>query len=191
MSVTDYYSRALAGERLRRCYDIAPPRVQRCLLEEIRFVCQRLQASDFVLELGCGYGRVLWQLAEVAGLVTGIGRVHGIECMVVANDPTVKGGTYYPLTVKKHLRAQTIALENHLREPESSTIFSNYPSVMKNTKILTFLIEALTLQGKFATEEFERLRQKYEALTADMEKAFKTSRDFKRELREAMGKLQK
>jgi 3-methylcrotonyl-CoA carboxylase beta subunit len=49
-----------------------------------------------------------------AGLITGIGRVSGRECMVVANDPTVKGGTYYPLTVKKHLRAQEIAGENEL-----------------------------------------------------------------------------
>jgi len=49
-----------------------------------------------------------------AGIVTGIGRVMGRECMVVANDPTVKGGTYYPLTVKKHLRAQDIAGEHRL-----------------------------------------------------------------------------
>jgi 3-methylcrotonyl-CoA carboxylase beta subunit len=49
-----------------------------------------------------------------AGLVTGIGRISGRPCMVVANDPTVKGGTYYPLTVKKHLRAQQIAGENAL-----------------------------------------------------------------------------
>jgi 3-methylcrotonyl-CoA carboxylase beta subunit len=49
-----------------------------------------------------------------AGLITGIGRVSERECMVVANDPTVKGGTYYPLTVKKHLRAQEIAGENAL-----------------------------------------------------------------------------
>jgi len=49
-----------------------------------------------------------------AGLVTGIGRVSGREVMVVANDATVKGGTYYPITVKKHLRAQQIALENRL-----------------------------------------------------------------------------
>jgi 3-methylcrotonyl-CoA carboxylase beta subunit/propionyl-CoA carboxylase len=52
--------------------------------------------------------------APGAGLVTGIGRISGRECMVVANDATVKGGTYYPLTVKKHLRAQQVALENHL-----------------------------------------------------------------------------
>ena len=49
-----------------------------------------------------------------AGIVTGIGVVHGRECVVIANDATVKGGTYYPLTVKKHLRAQEVAEENHL-----------------------------------------------------------------------------
>jgi len=49
-----------------------------------------------------------------AGIITGIGRVSGQECMLVANDATVKGGSYYPLTVKKHLRAQAIAAENHL-----------------------------------------------------------------------------
>ncbi len=52
--------------------------------------------------------------APGAGVIAGIGRVSGIECLVVANDATVKGGTYYPITVKKHLRAQEIALENHL-----------------------------------------------------------------------------
>lgn len=49
-----------------------------------------------------------------AGVVTGIGRVSGRECVVVANDATVKGGTYYPMTVKKHLRAQAVASDNHL-----------------------------------------------------------------------------
>ncbi|OYN75478.1 carboxyl transferase domain-containing protein [Mycolicibacterium sphagni] len=49
-----------------------------------------------------------------AGIITGIGRVSGRECMIVANDATVKGGTYYPVTVKKHLRAQEIALQNRL-----------------------------------------------------------------------------
>lgn len=52
--------------------------------------------------------------APAAGIVTGIGLVEGQECVIVANDATVKGGTYYPLTVKKHLRAQEIAQENHL-----------------------------------------------------------------------------
>lgn len=52
--------------------------------------------------------------APAAGLITGIGRIQGIECMIVCNDPTVKGGTYYPMTVKKHLRAQEIAEQNNL-----------------------------------------------------------------------------
>ena len=52
--------------------------------------------------------------APAAGLVTGIGRVSGREVVIVANDATVKGGTYYPITVKKHVRAQQIALENRL-----------------------------------------------------------------------------
>ncbi|HYZ89248.1 MAG TPA: carboxyl transferase domain-containing protein, partial [Myxococcales bacterium] len=52
--------------------------------------------------------------APAAGIVTGIGVVEGQECVVVANDATVKGGTYFPLTVKKHLRAQEIAEQNHL-----------------------------------------------------------------------------
>ena len=49
-----------------------------------------------------------------AGIITGIGRVSGRECVIVANDATVKGGTYFPMTVKKHLRAQRVAQENHL-----------------------------------------------------------------------------
>ncbi len=52
--------------------------------------------------------------APAAGLITGIGRVSGREVVIIANDATVKGGTYFPITVKKHLRAQEIALENHL-----------------------------------------------------------------------------
>jgi 3-methylcrotonyl-CoA carboxylase beta subunit len=59
-----------------------------------------------------------WNVYEdyvpAAGVIAGLGRVSGVECMIVANDATVKGGTYYPLTVKKHLRAQTIAQQNHL-----------------------------------------------------------------------------
>ncbi len=52
--------------------------------------------------------------APCAGVITGIGRINGIDCVVVCNDATVKGGTYYPMTVKKHLRAQEIAQQNNL-----------------------------------------------------------------------------
>ncbi|MGV3725443.1 carboxyl transferase domain-containing protein [Hydrogenophaga sp.] len=52
--------------------------------------------------------------APCAGVITGIGRVSGVDCMIVCNDATVKGGTYYPMTVKKHLRAQEVAMQNRL-----------------------------------------------------------------------------
>ncbi len=59
------------------------------------------------------YGATPYEVPS-ASIVTGIGRVNGVECMIVANDATVKGGTYYPLTVKKHLRAQEVAMQNRL-----------------------------------------------------------------------------
>jgi 3-methylcrotonyl-CoA carboxylase beta subunit len=67
------------------------------------------------LELGAfaAYGMYDGE-APGAGIVTGIGRIHGREAMIVANDATVKGGTYFPVTVKKHIRAQEVALENRL-----------------------------------------------------------------------------
>ena len=52
--------------------------------------------------------------APAAGIITGVGMIEGVECLIVANDPSVKGGTYFPVTVKKHLRAQEVALQNHL-----------------------------------------------------------------------------
>jgi 3-methylcrotonyl-CoA carboxylase beta subunit len=58
--------------------------------------------------------RVYEDVVPAAGVITGVGRVAGQECVIVANDATVKGGTYYPLTVKKHLRAQEIASQNRL-----------------------------------------------------------------------------
>ncbi len=72
------------------------------------------EGSPF-LEIGSLAGHNVYEdEVPAAGIIVGIGRVQGRECMIVANDATVKGGTYYPLTVKKHLRAQEIALENNL-----------------------------------------------------------------------------
>lgn len=72
------------------------------------------QGTEF-LELSqlAGFG-LYEEDVPAAGMVTGIGLVEGRSCLIVANDPTVKGGTYYPITVKKHLRAQEIALQNRL-----------------------------------------------------------------------------
>ena len=71
-TMRDYYARSLSGERLRRCYEIAPPRVRDYLEAEIRFVLERLRDRDIVLELGCGYGRVTTRLTEVAERAVGI-----------------------------------------------------------------------------------------------------------------------
>src|SRR5579872_6781716 len=76
---------------------------------------QLLDPGSPFLEIGA---LAAWEMyggdAPCAGIVTGIGIVEGQECMIVANDATVKGGTYYPMTVKKHLRAQEIAEQNYL-----------------------------------------------------------------------------
>ncbi|KAF2868060.1 carboxyl transferase domain-containing protein [Massariosphaeria phaeospora] len=61
-----------------------------------------------------GYDVYQGEDVPAGGIVTGVGTVNGVQCVIVANDSTVKGGTYYPITVKKHLRAQTVALENRL-----------------------------------------------------------------------------
>ena len=70
--------------------------------------------SDFFDLSALAAHNVYNDFIPAAGIVTGVGSIHGIDCMIVANDATVKGGTYYPITVKKHLRAQTIAIENQL-----------------------------------------------------------------------------
>jgi 3-methylcrotonyl-CoA carboxylase beta subunit len=86
--------RLLPRERIRHLLDVGSP-----FLEFSQMAGYNLYGDDNV---------------PAGGVITGIGRISGHECMVVANDPTVKGGTYYPTTVKKHLRAQEIALENNL-----------------------------------------------------------------------------
>jgi len=83
----------LTRERVRQLLDVGSP-----FLELSQFAAYDMYDNE----------------APAAGIITGIGRVKGQECMIVANDATVKGGCYFPLTVKKHLRAQEIAKENNL-----------------------------------------------------------------------------
>ena len=71
-----YYSQKLSAERLQLCYKIAPPRVKRYLEAEIEFILQKTKSSDLVLELGCGYGRVLQKLVAKAKTVVGIDTSH-------------------------------------------------------------------------------------------------------------------
>jgi len=83
----------LPRERIRQLLDIGSP-----FLELSQFAAWGMYGGE----------------VPAAGIITGIGRVRGQECVIIANDATVKGGTYYPITVKKHLRAQEIARENNL-----------------------------------------------------------------------------
>ena len=78
-------------------------------------VANLLDPGSPFLELGAIAAHGMYDdAAPCAGVVAGIGQVMGHECMIICNDATVKGGTYYPMTVKKHLRAQEIAEQNHL-----------------------------------------------------------------------------
>ena len=78
-------------------------------------VANLLDAGSPFLEVGATAAHGLYDgAAPCAGVIAGVGRVNGRQVMVVCNDATVKGGTYYPMTVKKHLRAQEIAEENYL-----------------------------------------------------------------------------
>jgi acetyl-CoA carboxylase carboxyltransferase component len=104
--------RQVAHERPQRTVDRHRQRGKFLVHERIEMILD--EGSPF-LELS---SLAAWEMhdgeAPAAGIVTGIGRITGLECMIIANDPTVKGGSYYPETVKKHVRAQTIAEENHL-----------------------------------------------------------------------------
>lgn len=104
--------RRVAEERPQRTIDRQRKRGKLLVRERIDAI---LDENAPFLELSPLAGWDMYNSeAPAAGIVTGIGPVAGLECMIVANDPTVKGGTYFPETVKKHLRAQTIAEENQL-----------------------------------------------------------------------------
>lgn len=102
----------VAEDRPSRVVDLQRHRGKLLVRERIESL---LDSSSPFLELS---PLAAWDMYEGeapgAGIVTGIGRISGVDCMIIANDPTVKGGTYFPETVKKHVRAQVIAEENHL-----------------------------------------------------------------------------
>src|SRR5437016_13031569 len=110
----------LLAERLAKVREGGGPRAQRRQQEQGKKTAR--ERIDLLLDPQSPFLEIAplaaWEMyageAPAAGIVTGIGRVRGVECIIVANDATVKAGTYYPLTVKKHLRAQQVALENHL-----------------------------------------------------------------------------
>jgi len=86
-----YYAAKLSGERLRRCYELASPRVRQYLDAEVSFVLSRLTSADDVLELGCGYGRVTRELARVARRVVGIDTSPGsLDLARALADPSLE-----------------------------------------------------------------------------------------------------
>ncbi len=116
-------NKALAAQLAERQQMIATDRSARVVeLQRQRGKLLTHERIDALLDPGSPFLELsplaAWDMydseAPGAGIVTGIGRVSGVDCMIIANDPTVKGGTYFPETVKKHLRAQAIAEENHL-----------------------------------------------------------------------------
>lgn len=82
--MSEYYSKKLSANKLKRCYDIASPRIKQYLKAEINFVVEQIRSSDKVLELGCGYGRVLRELAKQASKVVGIDT--SIESLELAKE---------------------------------------------------------------------------------------------------------
>ena len=97
--------------------------------------------------------------AHSAGIVTGIGAVHGKECIFVANDATVKGGSYYPMTVKKHVRAQEIAETNNLPciyLVDSGGHFSHYKTKSFQTRDIS--VESLETKQYYQAREYHKLR---------------------------------
>ena len=96
--------------------------------------------------------------AHSAGIVTGIGLVHGKECVFVANDATVKGGSYYPMTVKKHIRAQEVAEDNNLPciyLVDSGGAFLLYKTRSSLTKDI--LVEYLGIRRFCQVREYHKL----------------------------------
>lgn len=112
---------ARLDELTRRVQQGGPPKAREKHLARKKMlprdrVTALIDPGTTFLELSPLAGHDLYPEADVpaGGIITGVGIVEGVACMIVANDSTVKGGTYYPITVKKHLRAQAIAQENKL-----------------------------------------------------------------------------
>ena len=159
-----YYAQKLSGERLKLCYSIAPPRVKQYLEAEIDFVLNKIKPTDRVLELGCGYGRVLLLLAEKAGLAVGIDtafdslRLHGDLCQnvplcsVLAMDAgrmgfkddqfdkvvCVQNGISAFLLEKKVLIAEAL----RVTRPGGSVFLSSYAERFWEDRIAWFRIQA-------------------------------------------------
>lgn len=108
-------------ELTKKIHQGGPPKARQKHTERKRMlprdrIAALIDPGTSFLELSTLAGHEVYPEAEVpaGGIITGVGVVEGVTCMIVANDSTVKGGSYFPITIKKHLRAQEIAEENNL-----------------------------------------------------------------------------
>jgi uncharacterized RDD family membrane protein YckC/2-polyprenyl-3-methyl-5-hydroxy-6-metoxy-1,4-benzoquinol methylase len=159
-----YYPKKLSGDRLKVCYSIAPPRVKQCLEAEIDFVLNKIKPSDRVLELGCGYGRVLLSLAEKAGMAVGVDmaldslRLHGDlcqnvpRCSVLAMDAghlSFKDGQFDKVVcVQNGISASNLEQKALIAEalrvtcPGGSVLVSSYAERFWEDRLVWFRLQA-------------------------------------------------
>ena len=154
-----YYSDNLSAERLRRCYELAPPRVERYLEAEIAHVLGRLRPGELVLELGCGYGRVLGRLASRAGRAVGIdtsleslrlarGENIGLACMDAAALGFLPGTFDVVVCVQNGISAfardRRGLVEEALRvtRPGGKALFSSYDPELWPHRLEWFRLQA-------------------------------------------------
>ena len=115
--MNQYYTKRLSAERLEHCYEIAPPRVKRYLDAEIDFVLERVGPEDLVLELGCGYGRVMNKLTQKARWVVGIDTsvnslVYGRTCMPSASESSLVAMDAQQLGFRDHVFDVVVCIQN-------------------------------------------------------------------------------
>ena len=162
--MTGYYANKLAAQRLQLCYEIAPPRVQRYLKAEIDHVLGRIRPTDVVLELGCGYGRVLRELAKRAGFTVGVDTStssldlareflqEAADCHLLAMDAVAlgfKNGAFDVVAcVQNGISALKVDQQTLVREslrvakPGGTVLFSSYSERFWRARLDWFELQA-------------------------------------------------
>lgn len=161
--MTGYYARKLSAERLRRCYALASQRVQRYLLAEIECVLERITPEHRVLELGCGYGRVLQHVAPHSNIVVGIDTVfdslcmakefvHSPSCTLLQMDAGMLGFSSHcfdaVVCIQNGISALNVEPEALLREacrvtrPGGKVLFSSYSEKFWDDRLEWFKIQS-------------------------------------------------
>jgi SAM-dependent methyltransferase len=161
--MSGYYTNTLSGERLRRCYEVAQPRVQRYLEAEIGFVLDRLGVGTWVLELGCGYGRVLHRLAEkttrVVGIDTSIGSLRLAQSQMGSSSTSLLMMNAIELGFRNHSFDVVVCIQNGISAfkvpprrlmeeavrvtcPGGRALFSSYAAQFWQERLAWFRLQA-------------------------------------------------